>query len=83
LVFGERRRSSSFSHPFCHWNYSLRLFYSIESTAVIPVNLKIVDESTVLSRGELVQKSAEIERKPGIGNWSSQLLEFGREAMCD
>jgi hypothetical protein len=39
LVFGEGQQSSSFSHPFCHWNYFLRLFYSIESTAVISVNL--------------------------------------------
>ena len=38
----------------------LRLFYSIESPAVIPINLKIGDESTVLSRGERVQKA----RKP-------------------
>jgi hypothetical protein len=64
LVFGEGQRSSSFSHPFRHWNYLSLLFYSIENTVVIPVNLKVGYESTVLSRGERVQKSAEILRKP-------------------
>jgi hypothetical protein len=60
LVFGEGRGSSSFSHPFCHWNYFLRLFYLIENTVVIPVtNLKIGYEFTVLSLGERVEKSAE------------------------
>jgi hypothetical protein len=49
IVFGEGQRSSSFSHPFRHWNYFLRLFYSIENTVVIPVNLKIGYEFTVLS----------------------------------
>jgi hypothetical protein len=52
IVFGEGQRSSSFSHPCRHWNYFLRLFYSIENAVVIPVNLKIGYESTVLSHGE-------------------------------
>jgi hypothetical protein len=52
LGFGGGRRSLSFAHAFHHWNYFLRHFYFIESTAVIPVNLKISYESTVLSRAE-------------------------------
>jgi hypothetical protein len=74
LFFGEERQSLSFSHPLHHWNDFLRLFYLIESTAVIPAHLKIGYESTVLSRGERVQKSLEIVQKPGTGldeNWSS------------
>ncbi len=43
----------------------LRLIYSIESTAVIPVNLKIGYESTVLSRGETRENpSVHFPRKP-------------------
>jgi hypothetical protein len=37
---------------FRHWNYLVRLFYSIENTVVIPVNLKLGYESTVLCRDE-------------------------------
>jgi hypothetical protein len=52
-------------HPHFHTRFVIgiiftALFYSIHSTAVIPVNLKTGYESTVLSHGESVQKSAEI-----------------------
>ncbi len=52
----------------------LRLFYSIEITAVIRVNLKIGYESTALSRGEM-RKNPSVhfsQKRPRIG---SSLLE--------
>jgi hypothetical protein len=65
LGFGGGRQSSSFAHAFRHWNYFLRHFYSIESTAVIPVNLKIGYEYPVLSRGETRKNpSVHFPRKP-------------------
>jgi hypothetical protein len=54
LVKGDDRRHLHIH--FVNGNYFSRLFFSIENTVVIPVNLKIGYESTVLSRGERVQK---------------------------